>query len=1108
MLTNKFLRLLSAGALAVGLAFSSLQAQVVSSGVTGLVRDTAGNPVVGAIVTAVHTPTSATALGVTNQFGRFSIRGIPVGGPFTITSSLDGFTSNSVADVFTDLGSDADVTITLKSNVVVMEKFVATASRNDLDASTTGAGSTISAVRIESQPTINRSFADLMKTNPFVAIRAGGDRVTALGMNNKFNSISVDGARVNDPFGLNASGLQSINNPFALDALEQFSVDLSPYDVRRSGFNGASINAVTKSGTNEFHGTAYHIFTNQGIQGKDLVGNTAGTRTFAEEKTTGYTLGGPILKNRLFFFANYEKFGRDGVSVTPVVTPEAAALTAISARLAQVNTLSGKSNDFGGVSGGANRTEDEKRLLKLDWNINRDHRLTVRYSDTIGRQPSFGSLNSTAFSGGAPLLSAPAIGRITALTSHFYAQERTEKVWAGQIFSNWTPNLKTTLAYSKVEWTQETTTPVTFPEIRIYNVPGVDGNTGATIANGVIAFGTENARHGNRIAVPNETYSATTDYTYGRFVLSGGFDYEESSFLNLFRQSSYGIFGYNGVANFTNDVPFAFTRSYVLDGQPLPDYSEFDQTGLFGQVKMEVSSRLNVTAGVRYDMVGSAVAPTENTAFKAAFGQTNAGTVDGTTSVAPRFSFNYAVTDDRTTQIRGGTGVILGRNPWVWISNSYGATGVGRFIQQLSGTSTPAAPSLVSYLNNTFKADSPIGTTPSVLPGGAPAIALIPGGTKLPAIWRSNLAIDTKLAAIGATFTAEYIYTQVLESFFVDNMNLRPLSVGADGRQRFGFTTSSNGGHSAGTGTAPLIAGWGNVIRTRNVSAGSSGYFALGLDRPMRDSWAYNLSFTRGRSVEAQNLGGTTAASQFQFNAVFNQNSVEVGRSDYEIRNRIQGSLSKEFKYGRDLRTVVSLFYEGRTGSPYSWAYTSDLNTDGFTSNDLVAVPTGAGDSRFDFSALSSAQLDSYLKFFRDNGLAKYAGGFTPRNAFVQPWQNRLDLRVVQHIPVWKKSVRLEVFADFINFGSWLSSDLFNYIETLPIPTNGGLVRNLGTNVTGTTVAPISPSASYNATGQIRVIPQGTFDTTGNVSVPSNSAIAVNNGDSRWRLQFGARLRF
>jgi hypothetical protein len=1092
MLTKSFLRLVLAGALALGLVSASLHAQVVSTGVTGLVRDTGGNPIVGATVTAVHLPTNATSLAVTNQVGRFTITGLPAGGPFTVTATADGFTTNAATDVQTDLGNNAEVSITMKSGAIVMEKFVATASRNDLDAGSMGAGSTLSAQRIESQPSVSRSFADLMKTNAFVAIRAGGDRVTALGMNNKFNSVTVDGARTNDAFGLNGSGLQSFSNPFALDALEQFSVELSPYDVRRSGFTGASINAVTKSGTNDFHGSAYYIFTNSGLQQRDIVGANAGGRTFSEEKTRGYTLGGPILKNRLFFFVNYEKYERDAVPVSPVFQPDAAVFSTIQARLNQLATGAGSGVDFGGISGGANHTEDEKKLIKLDWNINRSHRLTARFSQTVGTQPSFGGLNSTSFSSGAALTGAPAIGRITALTSNFYTQNRTEKMYAGQIFSNWTPNLKTVLAYSDVSYGQQSPVPVTYPEVRIYNVPGKDANTGAAITNGVVVFGTENSRHGNVIDVPGKTYSATGDYTWKQYTFSGGYDHEESSFLNLFRQTSYGVFGYNGAAAFTADTPFAFTRSYVQTGFPAGDYSEFTQDGFFGQVKMDVSSRLTLTAGVRYDKIGSAVAPSENAAFKAGFGITNAGTVDGTDSFAPRFGLNYALDDERTTQIRGGTGVILGRNPWVWISNSYGATGVGRYSQSLTATGATPAPTLNSYIASTFDKNKPIGATPNALPAAAAVIALIPPGTELPSVWRSNLAFDRKLSAINATFSVEYIYSHVLNSFFVDNLNIRPTTVGADGRQRYAGAASA----------APLVAGFANVIRTRNVKSGSSGYLALSLDRPLRNGWGYGLSYTRGRAAEAQALGSTTAASQWQFNPTFNQNTIEVGRSDFEIRNRIQGSFTKEFKYWRKHATVVSLFYEGRTGSPYSWVYTSDLNNDGFTGNDLVAVPTDGGDKRFDFSALNAAQLDTYLKFFKDNGLSKFAGGYAPRNEFFQPWQNRLDLRVVQKLPVWR-NVQVELFADFINFGSWLSKDLFNYVETLPVPTNTGLTRLLGTNASGSPA-----SASYAADGRVRIIPQGTFNTDGSINLPSGGVITVNNGDSRWRLQFGARLKF
>jgi len=1079
MLSKKFLIQLLASVLLLGFAVSGLRAQIVSSGITGFVRDTAGDPVPGATVTAVHTPTNATSLAVTNSLGRFSISGLPTGGPFRVTSSASGFEPATAPEIYTQLGSDADVLLTLKSTVVQLERFVATASRNDLDASSTGAASVLSSDRIAMQPTVNGSFADLMKTNPFLTIRAGGDRITALGANNRFNSISVDGARINDSFGLNASGLASFNNPFALDALEQFSIELSPYDVRRSGFTGASINAVTKSGTNEFRGSAYWIATNDGLQQPDIIGANAGKRVFNEEETRGFTLGGPILRDRLFFFANFEQYTRDSVPVSPVVTPNAADLSLVEARLAQINSLTGSSVNFGGISGGANRTEDEKRLLKLDWNINRDHRMTLRYSDTVGQQPSFGGLNSTNFSGGAPLSGAPSIGRITALTSNFFSQERTEEVWAGQIFSNWTPSLKTQLAYSEVSFAQDTPTPVTFPEVRIYNFPGLDTNTNSNVPNGVLVFGTENARHGNRIAVDTTTYSATGEYSRGRFQVSGGFDREESSFLNLFRQASYGVFGYNGAAAFVADTPFSFTRSYVQTGLPVADVSAFDQTGFFGQVKTDVSQRLNFTLGLRHDRIGSDIPPPSNAAFQTAFGESNAATIDGTDAFSPRASFNFAFDDERTTQLRGGVGAILGRNPWVWISNIYGATGVGRFRTTLTSTS----PTLVGYLTSDFDPASPIGTTNAAPPASVADITFMESGLELPSVLRSNLAVDHNLRGIGATLTLEVIQTNNVKAFFNENINLRPTTVGADGRQRFAGSASQQ----------PRIAGFGNVFRMRNVDAGSSRYFSLALDRPMRGGWAYGLSYTRGQATEAQALGSSTAGSNWQFNAVFNQNAIEVGRSDFEIRDRILANLGKEFRFWRDYRTVVSLFYEGRTGSPYSWVFTSDLNSDGVSNNDLVAVPSGASDSRFDFSALNAGQVSTFLDFFRQNYLSTYAGGYAPRNAFEQPWQNRLDLRVVQEIPVFGR-LRAEVFADFINFGSWLSKDLFNYVETLPVPTNTGLVRNFG-------------NVGYNANGQIRVNP-ATFNNAGAVNVPGNSAIAINNGDSRWRLQFGARIKF
>jgi hypothetical protein len=1053
-------------------------AQVVSSNLIGSVRDSAGRPVANATVTAVHVPTGTTYTANTSAVGRFNIRGMVVGGPYTIRAEADGFQTAELQNVQTTLGTDADVSLSLTaSEVVAMEAFRVEATADELNAGATGAGTVLDSRRIEMQPTINRSFADMIRTNPFVTIRSGA-ALTALGMNNRFNSVTVDGARINDQFGLNASGLQSFNNPFALDALEQFSVSLAPYEARRSGFTGAAIDAVTRSGTNEFRGSAYYIFTNAGLQGKDVAGTTRGTRPVLDEETYGFTLGGPIIRNRLFFFANYEKYTRESAPSNPGFTPEANALSTIMNRLGAINTATGYNTDFGSFGGTAsNVTDDEKRLLKLDWNINRDHRFTIRYSDTVGTQPSFGAFNANNFSGGAPLSGAPPIGRATALSSNFWDVERTEKVWATQLFSNWTADLRTELSYSKTSFDQDSLPRAIFPEVRIYNVPGVDFN-GNPITNGVLALGTENSRHGNVLRVDTESYAGSADYTWRNYTITGGFDREESSFYNLFRQSSYGVIGFNGIQNFVNDVPFAYFRSVAQEGFEPADISEFRQTGFFSQVRTDVSHRFNYTLGLRYDLIESPIAPPTNHRFVDAFGISNAGTIDGSNRISPRASFNLGLDDERMTQVRGGAGVFLGRAPWVIFSNSYGNTGVGRFTESATGAN---APKLVDYLNTRFDPENPIGIVPQE--GGASVINLTQDGTKLPAIMRANLAVDRRLPFLGATFSLEYVHTEVLEALFIDNINLRPTTVGADGRQRF----------AGAAGAQPLVPGFGNVLRIRNTGVGSSQYWNAAIDRPLgTDGWAYGASYTRGRSTEAQALGSSTAGSQWQFNAVFNQNQVEESRSDFEIRNRLQVYTTKRFTYGREMATSVSLYYEGRTGSPYSWVYSGDLNTDGFNGNDLVAVPTGANDPRFDFSGLNAAQLDAYLRAFEQHGLNPYAGSHAPRNTHFQPWQNRLDLRIMQEIPTFRR-VRVELFADFINFGSWISESVFNYIETMPNPNNAGLVRQLG-------------NATYTADGRIR--PTVSLDADGNVVLPANSTIAVNNAESRWRLQFGARIRF
>jgi hypothetical protein len=522
-----------------------------------------------------------------------------------------------------------------------------------------------------------------------------------------------------------------------------------------------------------------------------------------------------------------------------------------------------------------------------------------------------------------------------------------------------------------------------------------------------------------------------------------------------------------------------------VQGTPAADISDFSITGIFGQAKWDVNSRINLTAGARFDMVESGTRPPVNNLFVSTFGVRNDGNVDGTQIVSPRVGFNVALDNERVMQVRGGFGYFTGRAPWVFISNAYGNTGVGRFTQvanqQLTGT---APPQLSAYLRNSFDFANPIGVAAT---DGDPTarreVNLLTDGLKLPAVWRGNFAVERKLPFHSTTLILEVIHTINDKAMFTDNMNIKPLvvapgtgpAIGLDGRQRF------NGG-SASNGAASLA--FGNVIRVRNISEGESTYISVGFDRPMKNNWSYNLTYTRGRSEEAQSFGQTVAVDGWSRNAVFNQNKAEVSRSDFEVKNRIQMTVAKRHEFAKGWRTTASLYYEGHTGNPYSYAYGNDLNNDGVSANDLVYVPNGGADPKVDYSGMTAAQQADFLAFLQKSGLSKFGGTYAPRNAFTQPWINQLDLRITQRIPIYKP-VEVELFFDCINFGYWLSRKAFGYTELLTNTNNAVFYRRLMGN------------ATYNANGQVR--PTYTAE-------PGNWTI--DNIASRWRMQFGATVRF
>ncbi|AOS43182.1 hypothetical protein Verru16b_00225 [Lacunisphaera limnophila] len=1061
-------------------------AQITSSGLTGTVRGADGAPIAGANVTAVYTPTNATFTAVSTAAGRYNFRGLPVGGPYTISASSTGFNDARLEDVYSVLGTDVEVGLTLKSDVIQLEKFTVGGARTDLDGSATGSGLTISSDQIGAKPTSERSLADMISASPLVTLRdTFGDReesqITAVGQNNRYNSIQIDGSRINDTFGLNATGLASFFNPLSLDTIEQLAVAISPYDVRQAGFTGASINAVTKSGTNTFKGSVYYYFRGddfaglqlQGDNPRDLVERGVSVLPKLERQTYGATLGGPIIKNKLFFFVNYEKFesvsaGRDAIFENPANEAQ------ILAKLDEFSTAAGKDIDWGSTvtEQTSNVAEDEKISAKLDWQINQDHRATLRYTTTEGEIPQFGVYASGTINlNGAG--SSPTGGLINTPDGHFYSQTRKEKTIAGQVNSQWTPSFKTEIRYSTT--TQDQLTPVNTvgPAIQINGVPGV--LTNGTPTTGTYVVGTEQFRQGNVIGVESEQMAAIGDYFWKDVVFTGGIEREQTDFYNLFRQGSYGMVHFSSLANFLAGTPARITRNvYDPNVRNVADVSDLATTGIFGQARWDVNSRLTVTGGLRYEFVESST-PELNPAFQSATGFRNDGTPDGTSSISPRLGFNLALDDDRTTQIRGGIGHFFGRAPWVIFSNSYGQTGVGS--GSLDSAQGQLPTSLTAYLAQ-FDPANPIGTYVDN-PAIRREVNWVDDEVELPQSWRANLAFERKISFLDTVFTAEIVHSIVDQAIFVTNENLKahPSITGADGRQRF----SGN----PGTAANAKFSGYTALIRVSNTDVGESTYATVMWSRPLKNKWGFDISYTRGRSTEAQSVGQTTAGGQWFRNAVFNQNTVEEGTSDFEIRDRVQLNLIRQFEFVKSYKTTASLAYEGRSGNPVSWVFGGDLNGDGVSFNDRVAVPTDASDGRFDFSGMTTAQRDAFFAFLDTSGLSKYAGGIAPKNSHREPWVNRLDLKFIQDIPI-RGSFKAQLFFDFINFGAFIDKSTFGYYELAPNLSNGVFRTLTLTNAT-----------SYNAAGQIRP----TFTST-------PATYRVDNGMSRWRIQLGAKLLF
>ena len=1027
---------------------------VASSNISGGVSDAAGKPVSGATVTVVYAPTNSTDTTTTNASGRYSFQGLRVGGPYIVSAAANGQKSKERTDINLELSQtfQADLAVGTEAEIVKMEAFVTHADSNTLfDSFVTGSSTDLSQMRIAAVPTISRALNEYARLDPRIVItdRTNGE-TSALGQNGRYNSIQIDGVRSNDVFGLTSNGLPSQGNPISIDTIEAFNIETSPYDVSRSGFTGASISAVTKSGTNEFHGAVKYLWTNQNLRAKneDPTNINYGKRETFNEKTLVATLGGPILKDKLFFFASYEKYSRQDPVPSPGFQPTDTAIQAI------ITALKAYNYDPGVLSNSGNQEKkDYKILAKIDWNITSAQRLSVRFNKTVGEQPIFQDFTSS---------------NAISFSNHWYKNHQKDTNYVATLYSNWTPNFKTEakLALSEYKTDRDPAGGI-FPQVVIGSVPSAAGGTGT------VFVGNENSTQLNHLKVNNNNYTFTGTYLLNDHTLSFGADYEHNKFYNAFAQGVIGTYGTGSSAIGFNYSALSatgisgsatnYSYQYSPTGGSLAADWQFSNPALFVQDQWHVNSRLTVTGGLRFDTFTSDK-PGYNPAFSTyawpTFGGktiNNTNSFDGAKLLAPRLSFNYALDSDRKTQLRGGIGVFQGKGPGVWISNNFSNNGL------LIAQTTQATLKTDGVTTIPFQADPNKQLKGASLPTFA--VNAMQEGFKLPSALKANLSLDRKLPWWGLTATLSYDQTKTLENYYYIDLNMAPAGALPDGRIRY---------------SGRINPGFTNVFLMKNTKLGNAYNYTAEIKKPWKNHWFGTFSYTYGSSKDVSPVTSSTAGSNFGARMAVNPNSQELATSNYQVKHRFAVNLSRELNYFKNFKTTAGFYYEARSGRPYSYVFNSDVNGDGANqSNDLFYVPTGPTDPKVRFT--NQAQSDAFFTWLNGvNDLKKYAGSIVPRNSAVSKWIHQLDFNLRQEIPVWG-NVKAELFYDIYNLTNLLNSHWGRYTQ-IGFPYNYFVT-------TGATYDAVANQYVYSFANA----PRGQ---------------TLDNTLTRWQMQMGISLKF
>ena len=1098
---------------------------VTSAAVRGQIMDDTGQPVEGASIFLVNTATGQRFQGVSRANGRYNIESVAVGGPYRLTARLIGYQESGRDLFYLGLQQELTLNLTMSRAAVQLGAVIVTAEEQDplTAVGRTGTSGFVSDSQVSRLPTLNRNFTDFVATVPQIA-SIQGDAPSLGGGHNRQNSIQIDGVSDNDLFGLGSTGQpggQVDAKSISLEAVKEFQVLIAPFDVRQSGFSGGIINAVTKRGTNRWHGSGFWYYQQDALVRDSLPANDA---LFGEylQNTRGLSLGGPLIRDKLHFFGAAEWQTREAPSFGPTIGREAATDVRVSADSAQrlVDILENVYGlDAGGFGPLTINTPNKNFFGRFDVQLGNNHTLTVRdnYTEASNDLGISRSATSYELSNGGYSIKNRSNSAVVQLNSN---------LGGGRFFNEFR------VGYLRILDARDPLVP--FADIEVENNSDVGGQTYFN------EFLTGAERFSQRNRLSQDVWELTDDLTFGKgaHTITVGTHNELISFDNTFFHTSIGQWQFSSLADLEAGTP----RSYFVQ-IPFPDETTQEtagradwsllQLGLYVQDEWDVTSSLKVTAGVRVDAPvvrdnPRLNQPLESSATLSAAYEDSLGAIrtdvmpSWNLHFAPRLGFNWDARGDRSTVVRGGVGVFTGRPAYVWFSNAY--TNTGRDIATLFCGSAASVPTF----NATTVVNPPqICADGSGLATPTAQVNYFDEGFKFPQQLKASAAIDQRLPGniIG---TVEFLYTKHLNSIYQQEMNISrtPLATNAEGRQLFGDPTV---GFSSSTGIRPtrIDPSFAHILRHTNRNDDRAYAFTVQLQKRFAQGYEFSAGYTHQNVKDVTSLGSSIASSNYGFSPVSagenpNEKSLTTSRFDVPHRIVLSGTIDIPVP---NIPTSFTLLYTGQSGTPYSWTINGDANGDGYEAseigsrhNDIAFVPNASGSN---FSANNTDPVNGDLAQYQaliDNPLipdlmpclkeVQDAGGGIPeRNTCRNPWQNRFDVafRVGVGRAVGGSFHRLTLVGDIFNVTNLLNSDwgVTRGVSFFETSTLLGLASYDATNDRG-----VYRYFGPDALGPVQDYEAGTITEEDAIKQIKRNVLGVADLSSRWRVQIGLRYDF